>query len=90
MGIEAGPRISRLNNVRVDICVELGRKEVTLREVRSLRQQDVVELDKLAGEAFDIRVNGRSFAEGEVVVVTDLMAVRITKMQDYSRPEVEP
>ncbi|MBI2505424.1 MAG: FliM/FliN family flagellar motor switch protein [Candidatus Latescibacteria bacterium] len=83
------PRLSRLNNVEVDITVELGRKEMTVKELVALKVQDIIELDKLAGEAFDIRVNNRPFAEGEVVVVTDLMAVRITKMMDYSRPPEE-
>lgn len=83
------PRLSRLNNVQVDITVELGRKEMTVRELVKLKMQDIIELDKLAGEAFDIRINNRPFAEGEVVVVTDLMAVRITKMMDYSRPPEE-
>lgn len=83
------PRMSRLNNVEVNIAVELGRKDMTVRELMGLKAQDIIELDKLAGEAFDIRVNNRLFAEGEVVVVTDLMAVRITKMLDYSRPPEE-
>ncbi len=83
------PRLSRLNNVQVDISVELGRKEMSVRELANLKEQDVIELDKLAGESFEIRVNNRPFAEGEVVVVTDLMAVRITKMWDYSKPPEE-
>lgn len=70
--------VNKLNNVVVDISCELGRKEMTLKEVRQLKVQDVVELDKLAGESFEIRMNGRLFGFGEVVVVTDLMAVRIT------------
>lgn len=83
------PRLTRLYNVDVDITVELGRKEMTVRELLGLKMQEIIELDKLAGEAFDIRVNNRPFAEGEVVVVTDQMAVRITKMMDYSRPPEE-
>ena len=76
-------KTGRLNNVIVDIAVELGTKEMTVRELTDLKEQDVIELDKLAGEAFNIRVNGRAFAEGEVVVVTDLMAVRITRLHDF-------
>ncbi len=76
-------RVNRLNNVIVDIAVELGTKEMTVRELTDLKEQDVIELDKLAGEAFNIRINGRQFAEGEVVVVTDLMAVRITRLHDF-------
>ncbi len=76
-----------LNNVEVDVTVELGRKEMTVNQLVELREQGLIELDKLAGEAFDIRVNGRLFAAGEVVVVTDLMAVRITSL--YENPDTK-
>jgi flagellar motor switch protein FliN len=71
-----------LENVFVDITVELGRRDLTIDDIRDLKEQDVVDFDKLAGEAFDILINGRVFAEGEIVVVTDLMAVRITRLID--------
>ena len=75
-----------LNDIFVDISVELGRKEVRLADTRRLQVGDVIDLDKLAGEAFDILINGRSFAEGEIVVVTDLMAIRITRLIDREVP----
>ena len=81
------PRFSRLNNVSVDITVELGRKEMTVREITNMKEQDVIDLSKLAGEAFSIMINHRPFAEGEIVVVTDLMAVRITRLIDRPNPE---
>jgi flagellar motor switch protein FliN len=77
---EGKRRNNRMNNVEVLVTVELGRKPVTVRELGQIKDQDVIELEKLAGEAFDIRVNGREFASGEVVVVTDMMAVRITSL----------
>jgi len=83
------PKPSRLNNVYCDITVELGRKEMSVRELTSLKEQDVVDLDKLAGEAFDILINERQFAEGEIVVVTDLMAVRITRLLEPKGSEEE-
>jgi len=73
-------RPGRLNNVKVQVSVELGRRPMSVRDIVGLKEQDVLELEKLAGESFDIRVNGRLFAYGEVVVVTDMMAVRITSL----------
>ena len=81
------PRFSRINNVFVDITVELGRREMSVRELKDLKVQDVIDLEKLAGEAFDILINKRPFALGEIVVVTDLMAVRITALIDRTPPE---
>ena len=57
-------RSDLLNNVWVDVAVELGRKDMMVSEVANLKEQEVIELDKLAGEAFEIRINGRLFARG--------------------------
>lgn len=69
-----------LENVDVDITVELARKEISLGEARHLKEGEFIEFNKLAGEAFDVRVNERLFAEGEIVVVSDIMAIRITRL----------
>ena len=71
-------RFGRLNNVWLDLSVELARKSMNLGELRQIEENDVIDFDKLAGEAFDVLLNGRKFAEGEIVVVTDLMAIRLT------------
>ena len=88
---QAVPKVNKkpdlLNNVVVQVSVELGRKDMTVSKLSDLKEQDVIELEKLAGEPFDVRVNGRLFATGEVVVVTDLMAVRITSL--YQNPDTE-
>jgi len=76
------PKKAELGNVEADVVVELGRKEVTLGAMRRIAEQDVIEFGKLAGEAFEVLVNGRAFAEGEIVVVTDMMSVRLTRMLD--------
>jgi flagellar motor switch protein FliN/FliY len=88
---QAVPKVNKkpdlLNNVVVQVSVELGRKDMTVSKLSDLKEQDVIELEKLAGEPFDVRVNGRLFATGEVVVVTDLMAVRITSL--YQNPDTQ-
>ena len=76
------PGRASLNNVDVDLTVELGRRQIPLGDARRIKEGDVIGFDKLAGEAFDILLNQRLFAEGEIVVVTDLMAVRITRLID--------
>ena len=80
-------RSDLLNNVWVDVVVELGRKDMMVSEVANLKIQEVIEIDKLAGEAFEVRVNGRIYARGEVVVVADQMAVRITSL--VTNPDTE-
>lgn len=72
---------TQIGNVQVDVTCELGRKCLTLREIRRLKVHDTVELEKLAGESMEVRVNGRRFALGEIVVVAERMAVRLTALE---------
>ena len=45
-------------------------------------QGTLVVLDKLAGDQVDVYVNGQIFAKGDVVVVDDSFAVKITEILD--------
>ena len=47
----------------------------------------MIELNKLAGEPVDLFVRGQLFAQGEVVIVDDSFAIRVTKI--VSRNEAE-
>ena len=42
---------------------------------------DLIPLDKLAGQTMDVIINGRPFADGEIVVTGDRMTVRLTRMR---------
>ncbi|MEM9563412.1 MAG: flagellar motor switch protein FliN [Actinomycetota bacterium] len=80
-GGDRGP-IDKLVNVSLDVSVELGRTNVTLAEVLDYDVGSVVELDRAAGAPVDIRVNGTLLAHGEVVLIDDEYAVRITAILD--------
>ncbi len=69
-----------LLDVNLQVTVELGRAGLKFREVLNLAQGAVVELDRQTSEPVDILVNGSLLATGEVVVVDDHFAVRITKL----------
>ena len=70
--------ISFLMDVPLQLTVELGRTRKLIRDILELTQGSVVELDKLAGEAVDILVNGKLIAKGEVVVIDEHFGVRLT------------
>ena len=67
-----------LLDVPLQVSVELGRCNITIAELLELGKGSVLELDKLAGESLDFRVNGRLVARGEAVVVNDKFGVRLT------------
>jgi flagellar motor switch protein FliN/FliY len=72
--------LEKLLNVPLKITVELGRTDMTLREVLNLSVGQVVPLDKIAGEPVDLLVNDRFFATGEVVKYKDNYGVRIVEI----------
>ena len=46
-----------LENIDVMLTVEVGRTEITIRDLLRLNEGSVVELDRLAGDPLDIMVN---------------------------------
>ena len=74
--------IDRLLDVTLNLAVELGRKEMQIKEILDLGPGKIIELDKLAGEPVDLLVNGKLLAKGEVVVVDENFGVRITDLID--------
>ena len=70
--------IDMILDIPVQMTVELGRTKIAIRNLLQLAQGSVVELDGLAGEPMDVRVNGCLIAQGEVVVVNDKFGIRLT------------
>lgn len=73
-------KLHLLMDVPLRVSVELGRTRLSVREVLDLQEGSVVELHRAAGEPVDVYVNDRLVARGEVVVVDDCFAVRITEL----------
>ena len=78
--------MSRVNDVKVQLSVELGRSDMLIRDIIELGKGSIVELDRLAGEHLDLYVNGTTLiAKGEVIILKDHFAFRILSIvdQDY-------
>ncbi len=69
-----------LADVELELTVELGQSRRSLREILAMGPGSVLELDKHAGEAVDLLVNGQLVARGEVVVIGENYGVRITEL----------
>ncbi|WP_110929424.1 flagellar motor switch phosphatase FliY [Bacillus massiliglaciei] len=70
--------LSMLMDIPLQVTVELGRTQRSVKEILELTPGSIVELDKLAGEPVDILVNNRLMAKGEVVVIEENFGVRVT------------
>lgn len=80
---KAGVEPSKLDlilDLTLPVTVELGRTKMLIKNILELGPGSIIELDKLAGEPVDLLINGRKFAEGEVVVIDENFGVRITNL----------
>ncbi len=77
-GSPDGPNLDVILDIPVTISMEVGNTNITIRNLLQLNQGSVVELDRLAGEPLDVKVNGTLIAHGEVVVVNEKFGIRLT------------
>lgn len=80
---EAG--LDLLGDVNVNLKVELGRSRMYVQDILKLGPGSVVTLDSLTDEPLDVYVNDRLVARGEVLVMNDNLAIRITEVVAPSR-----
>lgn len=76
---EAGGEINldALMDVPVTLSVEIGRSRLPIKQLISLNQGSVVELERGVNEPLDLMVNGTLIARGEVVVVDGQFGLRL-------------
>ena len=80
-GLDAD-KLKVLENIEVDMSIEVGRTEISIRDLLRLNEGSVVELDRLAGEPLDILINGTMIAKGEVVMVGERFGIRFSEIVD--------
>ena len=88
----SGRGVELLHGVAMEVTVELGRTRLSVRDLlalkrthfrgamRALTPGGAVELDDVAGSPADLLVNGRLIARGEVVVLDENFALRVTEI----------
>lgn len=76
----AHENIGLIKDVPLNVTVELGRTSKSISEILDFSPGTIIELDKIAGEPIDILVNGKFVAKGEVVVIEESFAVRVTEI----------
>ena len=74
----SGLDVDFLNDVPMTVTVELGVGNITIKDLLQLGQGSVLELNKLAGEPLEVKVNDRLISKGEVVVLNEKYGIRLT------------
>ncbi len=72
--------IDLIMDVPLEVTVELGRSNKSIKEILDFSPGTIIELNKLAGEPVDVLVNGKFVAKGEVVVIEENFGIRITEI----------
>lgn len=72
--------IDLIMDVPLEVTVELGRSNKSIKEILDFSLGTIIELNKLAGEPVDVLVNGKFVAKGEVVVIEENFGIRITEI----------
>ncbi len=78
LSAEEKRKLDTILDIPVTISMEVGRSQISIRNLLQLNQGSVVELDRVAGEPLDVLINGTLIAHGEVVVVNDKFGIRLT------------
>ncbi len=72
--------IDLIMDVPLEVTVELGRTNKSIKEILEFSPGTIIELNKLAGEPIDVLVNGKFVAKGEVVVIEESFGIRVTEI----------
>ena len=73
-------RLSTVLDVKVQLSVRLGSCQMAMRDVLELQPGTVVQLGQRADDPVGLFINDKLIALGEVVVVEEKFAIKVTTM----------
>lgn len=71
-----------LQNLPVQVDVLLGSVKLSVKELLSCGPGSVIDIGKKANEPFDLYVNNRLVARGEVVMMHDRLGLKVVEVVD--------
>ncbi len=84
---EPAAAFAGLMDVVCPVSVVLGNGKITVAQCLSLQRHSVLPLRQSAGEDLQVTVNGTLIARGEIVIVEDSTALRVTEIATAVRSE---
>ena len=76
-----GDSLDLIKNVPVKIEAQLGEAEISVEELMSLKDGSIVKLNTGSTDRVAMYLNGEVIGFGELVVVEDSLAIRITEVR---------
>lgn len=77
---ETAPNFDVLLDVPVHLTLQLGHAQLPMRDVLHFNVGSVVPVDKAADAPVDLFVNQKLVARGEIIVVDNRFALKITEL----------
>lgn len=77
--------IGMIIDMPLQVTVELGKVRMSIKEILAFNLGSIIELDRMANDLVDVKVNGKLIARGEIVVVDENYGVRITDIVSPDR-----
>ena len=74
--------IGGLADIAMDVEVELDRKIMAVRDILALESGSVIAMQRSAGETMNILIGGSMIGSGEIVILDEKVAVRITDFKE--------
>jgi flagellar motor switch protein FliN len=65
-------------DIPMQITLEIGRRQMQVRDILMLKPSSVVDIPKAAGENIDVYVNGKLIAFGEILEMENKAGIRLT------------
>lgn len=81
------PDFATLQDVRCPVTVVLGTGMMTIRTCLSLGPNSLITLGQSAGEDLTLVVGGVQLARGEIVIIDDSAALRVTEISPAPAPK---
>jgi flagellar motor switch protein FliN/FliY len=75
-----------IGGISVRVSVEAGSCTMPIAQLLKLGTGSLVALDRAAGSAVDLLVNGTLLARGEIVAIDDKYGLRITEVVVHAAP----
>lgn len=82
--------MSLLKRIPVTLTLEVSSVEIMLSDLLNIDDDTVIEMDKLAGEPLDIKVNNILLGKAEVVVVNEKYGLRVLEFNANEINDLAP
>lgn len=79
-----------LKRIPVTLTLEVSSVEIMLSDLLNIDDDTVIEMDKLAGEPLDIKVNNILLGKAEVVVVNEKYGLRVLEFNPHDINDLTP